>query len=61
MGSYEFLAGCYDELTYDVGYSAWADYMRPTSESAGFPVKPYWTWPAAQAPSPGNWPSGAMR
>ena len=28
MESYEFLAGCYDELTYDVGYSAWADYIE---------------------------------
>ena len=25
MSSYGFLAGCYDRLTYDVDYSAWAE------------------------------------
>lgn len=28
MSSYEFLAGCYDELTYDVAYAVWADYIQ---------------------------------
>ena len=28
MSSYDFLAGCYDRLTYDVDYSAWADYVE---------------------------------
>ena len=28
MESYEFLAGCYDELTTDVRYSRWADYIE---------------------------------
>ncbi len=28
MSSYDFLAGCYDRLTYDVDYSAWADYIQ---------------------------------
>ena len=28
MSSYDFLAGCYDQLTYDVDYSAWADYIQ---------------------------------
>lgn len=28
MASYEFLAGCYDELTTDVGYTQWADYLE---------------------------------
>ncbi len=28
MSSYDFLAGCYDRLTYDVDYSAWADYIE---------------------------------
>ena len=28
MSSYDFLAGCYDELTTDVGYPAWADYLE---------------------------------
>ena len=27
MSSYDFLASCYDELTTDVGYPAWADYL----------------------------------
>ena len=27
MSSYDFLAGCYDRLTYDVDYAAWADYL----------------------------------
>ena len=28
MSSYDFLAGCYDALTYDVDYAAWADYIE---------------------------------
>lgn len=28
MSSYDFLAGCYDGLTYDVNYPAWADYIE---------------------------------
>lgn len=28
MSSYGFLASCYDQLTYDVDYSAWADYIE---------------------------------
>ena len=28
MSSYGFLAGCYDALTYDVDYAAWADYIE---------------------------------
>ena len=39
MGSYEFLAGCYDELTYDVGYSAWADYIEAHFRKKGLPGK----------------------
>lgn len=34
MNSYDFLAGCYDELTYDVDYSAWADYVENISAAA---------------------------
>ena len=40
MGSYEFLAGCYDELTYDVGYPAWADYIEAHFRKKG----PYSFW-----------------
>ena len=28
MSAYDFLAGCYDRLTYDVDYAAWADYIE---------------------------------
>ena len=28
MSSYHFLASCYDRLTYDVDYAAWADYIE---------------------------------
>ena len=28
MSSYDFLAGCYDRLTYDVDYAGWADYIQ---------------------------------
>ena len=28
MNSYDFLASCYDRLTYDVDYPAWADYIE---------------------------------
>lgn len=39
MGSYEFLAGCYDELTYDVDYPAWADYLEAHFRKKGLPGK----------------------
>ena len=28
MSSYDYLAGCYDQMTDDVGYSRWADYIE---------------------------------
>ena len=37
MGSYEALAGCYDQLTYDVDYSAWADYVQRHFARRGLP------------------------
>lgn len=37
MSSYGFLAGCYDELTYDVDYSAWADYVEKHFARRGLP------------------------
>ena len=37
MSSYSFLAGCYDALTYDVGYSAWADYIEKHFRRRGLP------------------------
>ena len=37
MSSYEFLAGCYDELTYDVHYGAWADYIQRHFRRRGLP------------------------
>lgn len=37
MSSYHFLAGCYDELTYDVGYSDWADYIEKHFRKRGLP------------------------
>ena len=39
MSSYDFLAGCYDELTYDVGYPAWADYIEKHFQKRGLPGK----------------------
>ena len=39
MGSYEFLAGCYDELTTDVGYVRWADYLEKLFARSGRPVR----------------------
>lgn len=38
MGSYEFLAGCYDALTTDVGYAGWADYMEKHFARCRIPV-----------------------
>ncbi len=35
MGSYEFLAGCYDGLTTDVDYEGWADYLEKLFARAG--------------------------
>ena len=32
-----FLAGCYDELTTDVGYPAWADYLEAHFRRKGLP------------------------
>ena len=37
MSSYDFLAGCYDRLTYDVDYSAWADYIEKHFAKASLP------------------------
>lgn len=37
MSSYGFLAGCYDELTYDVDYAAWADYVEKHFTRHGLP------------------------
>jgi len=39
MSSYDFLAGCYDELTYDVHYSNWADYLERHFRRRGLPGK----------------------
>ena len=39
MSSYDFLAGCYDQLTYDVDYSAWADYIEAHFQKRGLPGK----------------------
>jgi ubiquinone/menaquinone biosynthesis C-methylase UbiE len=37
MSSYDFLAGCYDRLTYDVNYAAWADYVQSHFRRRGLP------------------------
>jgi SAM-dependent methyltransferase len=37
VSSYDFLAGCYDALTYDVLYPAWADYIEKHFRRAGLP------------------------
>ena len=37
MSSYDFLAGCYDQLTYDVDYSGWADYIQAHFNKGGLP------------------------
>ena len=37
MSSYEFLAGCYDQLTYDVHYEVWADYIQRQFHKWGLP------------------------
>ena len=37
MGSYDVLAGCYDRLTYDVDYAAWADYVEKHFARRGLP------------------------
>ena len=39
MASNEFLAGCYDELTTDVGYRSWAGYLEKHFARAGIPVR----------------------
>lgn len=39
MNSYDFLAGCYDEFTTDVGYAAWADYIEAHFRRRGLPGK----------------------
>lgn len=39
MSSYNFLADCYDQLTYDVDYSAWADYIEAHFQKRGLPGK----------------------
>ena len=39
MSSYDFLAGCYDQLTYDVHYTDWADYIEKHFQKRGLPGK----------------------
>ena len=39
MESYEFLAGCYDELTTDVRYSRWADYIEKHFARSSLPIR----------------------
>lgn len=39
MSSYGFLAGCYDQLTYDVGYAAWADYPEKHFSKSALPIR----------------------
>ena len=39
MESYEFLAGCYDELTTDVRYGRWADYIRKHFARSALPIR----------------------
>lgn len=38
MGSYEFLAGSYDQLTADVHYRTWADYLEKHFRKCSIPV-----------------------
>lgn len=38
MASYEFLAGCYDELTADVRYERWADYIERHFSKSKLPI-----------------------
>ena len=37
MGSYQSLAGCYDQFTRDVDYAAWADYIEKHFRRRGLP------------------------
>ena len=39
MESYEFLAGCYDQLTADVRYRAWADYLERHFARSAIPIR----------------------
>ena len=39
MSSYDFLAGCYDQLTYDVDYPAWADYLEKHFAKNALPIR----------------------
>ena len=39
MESYEFLAGCYDELTTDVRYGRWADYIEKHFARSALPIR----------------------
>ena len=39
MESYEFLAGCYDELTTDVRYGRWADYIGKHFARSTLPIR----------------------
>ena len=39
MSSYDFLAGCYDQLTCDVGYAAWASYLEKHFSKSALPIR----------------------
>lgn len=61
MNSYRFLASCYDQLTYDVRYPAWADYIEKHFRRQPLPGRTVLDLACGTAPSPGSWPCGAMR
>ena len=61
MSSYDFLAGCYDELTTDVGYPAWADYLEAHFRRKGLSGRTVLDLASGRAPSPGSWLPGGTR
>ena len=61
MSSYDFLAGCYDELTTDVGYPAWADYLEAHFRRKGLPGRTVLDLACGRVPSPGSWLPGGTR
>ena len=62
MSSYDFLAGCYDELTTDVGYPAWADYLEAHFRRKGLPGRTVLdlAW-RDRFPHRGSWLAGGTR
>lgn len=56
MSAYEALAGCYDELTYDIRYEKTLTFLSGCARGSKCSRIWFWIWPAARVHCPCCWP-----